>query len=147
MHIEQSIVIEATPARVFEVMTDVERWPEWSPSMRRVERLDGGAFGVGSAARISQPGAPAAVWRVTALTPDESFEWLTARPGMSMRATHAIRPHDGGCTVTLTVDTSGVLAALLTPLIGGTAAKFVDMEARGLKRRAEKPSYLWRNDA
>src|SRR6266516_666434 len=52
MHIERSVDINAPPERVWAVMADVERWPEWTESMKSVERLDSGEFGVGSKAKL-----------------------------------------------------------------------------------------------
>jgi len=52
VHLEQTIEISAPPDRVWEIMTDVERWHEWTASISSVERLDGGPFALGSRARV-----------------------------------------------------------------------------------------------
>ena len=59
-----SVDVDASPARVWEVMADVGRWPEWTASMTSVELL-GDALDVGAHVRIRQPKLPAAVWEVT----------------------------------------------------------------------------------
>ena len=55
MQFETTVQIDASPQSVWEVMTDVERWPEWTTSVQRVERLDDGPLRVGSRARLKQP--------------------------------------------------------------------------------------------
>ena len=61
--------IDASADLVFAVLIDVERWPEWTPTVTRVERLDGSALplAISSRIRIVQPKVPPAEWTVTAL--------------------------------------------------------------------------------
>jgi Polyketide cyclase / dehydrase and lipid transport len=75
MGFKVSITISASHERVWEVLTDVERWPEWSPSMTKVTRFDSGPFMMGSQARIKQPRLSPMVWTVTEMTPGWSFVW------------------------------------------------------------------------
>jgi hypothetical protein len=142
MRIEQSVEINASPETVYGIMADVERWAEWTPSIVRIERLESGAFAVGSSARVWQPRSPAALWRVTQITPDRGFAWEAPRPGMYGWGGHYVEPMaDGRSRATLTFEARGWLASLLWPFIGSTARKFVAWEAAGLKRRAEDPTY------
>ncbi len=55
MDIERIIDIEASREQVWTVMTDVERWPEWTASVTSVALLDAAPFDVGSHARLRQP--------------------------------------------------------------------------------------------
>jgi len=137
---EVSVDIDATPGEVWNVLTNVERWPEWTSSMTRVERLDTGPLQVGSTARIEQPKLPSVVWRVTELEPERSFSWVASRGGVTMLAGHRITPwSDGsrGVGVTLSIRQTGPLAWLVGLLASGLTHRYVQTEANGLKRRCE----------
>ena len=63
MAIEQTIDIDASREKVWTVITDVERWPEWTASVTSMALLDKAPFDVGSQARLRQPRLPVAVGR------------------------------------------------------------------------------------
>ena len=48
MGFEISTAISSSAERVWAVLTDVERWPEWTPSITKITRLDSGPFAEGS---------------------------------------------------------------------------------------------------
>ncbi|MEU0376639.1 SRPBCC family protein [Streptomyces cyaneofuscatus] len=51
-------VIDASPATVWKLQTDVERWPDWQAHVTGVDRLDHGRFRPGSAFRWTTPIPP-----------------------------------------------------------------------------------------
>ena len=139
MEFEVTVVIDAPPERVWAVMSDVERWHEWTASITSVELVDAEALAVGVRARVKQPRLPQAVWQVTSFDPGHSFEWETRNPGMRMVGIHRVDPlAGGGSRATLAVHSSGPIAALLTPFMAGTGKRYVRMEAAGLKQRSEE---------
>ena len=138
MDIERVIDIAAPQERVWAIMADVERWPEWTRSVKSVERLDRGPFGVGSRARVRQPRFPPAIWTVTALEPGRSFEWRSPAPGLLSVGGHRVAAvGEHASRVTLSLSWSGPLAPVMRLLFGTLSRRYVQMEAQGLKRRSE----------
>src|SRR5215212_9117345 len=82
MRFEATIDVAASAQLIFEVYTDVERWPEWTDSVTSAERLDQGPLSVGSRAGIKQPRLPATVWEVTDVVAGHSFTWMARGPGI-----------------------------------------------------------------
>ena len=133
-----TVDVAASPEAIWAVLIDVERWPEWTASVRRARRLDAGPFAVGSRARLEQPKLPPAVWRVTELVAPHSFLWVSRAPGLTTEAVHRLDLNErGGTTVTLGVSQTGPLGRLMARIIGGLTERYVNMEAEGLKRAAE----------
>jgi hypothetical protein len=81
-HIAQAIEISASPYRVWEIIAALESWPDWTPTVDRLELLDPGALHVGQRARLAQLGLRPAVWQVTTLDPGTAFNWRTRSAGM-----------------------------------------------------------------
>ena len=133
--------IDASAEIVFAVMTEIERWPEWTPTVTRVERLDGSSLplAMGSRIRIVQPKVPAAEWTVTALEADRGFSLTSRSPGATVVANHWIQPLGDGqrSRVTLSVTFSGWLGRLIGRMMRGLNERYIAQEAAGLKRRSE----------
>jgi uncharacterized membrane protein len=132
-----SVIIDAPPEKVFGVLCEVERWPEWTPTMISVRRLDSGPFAVGSSARVHQPKLRPSVWKVTELEDNRNFTWVTSAPGLRMKAGHAVRPQGAGSQVELSFEMSGFMAPLVSRLYGGLIEEYVTTESRKLKARSE----------
>jgi uncharacterized membrane protein len=136
--IEHELVIAASPDRVWALTVDVERWPELTPTMISVERLDSGPIALGSQARVRQPRQRPAVWTVTALESGRVFRWETTVGTVRMAGAHEITPIDGGCRNQLSVHLSGFGARALQALLGRAIATAIATENAGFKRAAEE---------
>lgn len=132
--------IDAPPEKVFAVLCDVERWPEWTPTMTSVQRLDRGPFTVGSSAKVRQPGLRPGIWKVIVLELDRSFIWCARAPGVCMTAGHWVERRGGGSRVILSFELSGLIAPLLSRLYGGLIEGYVTTESQSLKSRCEAPA-------
>lgn len=138
MRFESSVHIDATPARVYEVFSDVERWPEWTESISTVERLDDGPLRVGSKTRIKQPRFPVAVWEVTEIVEGSHFIWVAKGPGTTSIGGHYVEPDGTGALAVSRVDQTGPGGWLIGVLSKGLTNRYLAMESAGLKARSEK---------
>jgi uncharacterized membrane protein len=138
MKITNSIVIAAPAERVWQLTTDVANWPAITPTMQRVERLDEGPFGLGSTARIKQPGQTPAVWTVTRFDAGHEFAWQTTRMGVIMTGSHRVERDGDQTRNTLGLDMTGRGAGLMGLLFGGIMRKALQTENNGFKTSAEQ---------
>jgi len=138
---EQSITVDiaAVPVRVWEVLSDVESWSQWTATVTSVRRLDEGPLRVGSRARISQPRLPETEYLVTELDPGRSFTWVATGPGVLTTARHEVEPlPEGASRLRLSVSQSGVLGSVMGRFYRGLTERYLANEANGLKARCEQ---------
>ena len=136
---EQSISVEidAPAERVWSVITDAERWPEWTDSVTKVTLLDGG-LRVGSRATISQPRIPTVDWTVTELDEGREFVWVSTGPGARTTARHRVEEvGPGRSRAFLSVTQQGWLGSIMGRFYRGLTDRYLAMEAAGLKARSE----------
>jgi hypothetical protein len=133
-----SIDIDAPPAVVWEVWSDIDRWPEWTASVSRVQPLAPGPLAVGLRARVEQPKLRPAEWQVTALDPGRSFVWVSRSPGLLATATHLVEPRGAGSRAVSTIDFAGPIGWLVGRFWGSLTQRYMDMEGAGLKARSEE---------
>jgi uncharacterized protein YndB with AHSA1/START domain len=138
VELRTSIDVAASPDRVWEVLVDVERWPEWTDSVTSARPLDEGALAVGSRVEVSQPRIPTGTYTVTALDPGRAFTWEQRQPGSTVSADHVCTGLPGGGTrVELSVVMSGAVGSVVGRLYRRLTERYLTMEAAGLKSRAE----------
>lgn len=137
MRFEHSIDIDAPASRVWSVLSDADRWPEWTPTVTKVARLGGDDLALGSKVRIEQPKLPAAVYTITALEPGKSFTWTTGSWFARGVAHHVIEPQGTGSRVTLSVAFAGLIGGLAARMYAQLTREYLALEAEGLKKRSE----------
>ncbi len=137
-----TIDIAASPERVWSVMTDVARWPEWTPTVKSITRLDKGPITMKSRVLIRQPKIPPALWKVVEFNPGKNYAWVTVSPGVRITANHSITPIENGSRVTLSIQYEGVFGKLLGKWLTNLNNRYLNLEANGLKQRSENNSYV-----
>lgn len=133
-----SVEIAASPEVVWRVLGEVEAWPEWTPSVRAIVRVDPGPLHVGQRVRISQPRFPTTVWRLTELVDGRSFVWQAGGPGARTTAAHTVEPSGAGAVATLSLSQRGPLGLLVGAISSGLTRRYLEMESTGLKGQSEQ---------
>lgn len=134
-----SITIRATQDAIWNVLSDVVHWNEWTPTVARVEVLDAAELKLANRYKVYQPKLQPAVWFVTTLTPPSSFIWESKMPGMLMIAGHTLKPTGTNQNeLTLTFSFQGFLGVIIGRLYRSIVENYLATEAQSLKRRIEQ---------
>jgi uncharacterized protein YndB with AHSA1/START domain len=138
--ISVSVDIDASPERVWEVVGDVRRMPEWSPELRRLAVLGRSPVGVGTTLLgLNRRGL--AAWpttsRVTRWEPGRAVAWHTRESGATW--TYELEGTGSGTRLTARRDLPAFTAGttLLGPVIGGAAGHDREL-ADGLRTTLER---------
>ncbi len=131
-----SVEITAPCEQVWAVLADLERWPQWTPSVTSIELLEPGPLRVGTRARVAQPKLSPAVWEVTEAKEGRSFTWVTWHPGVRVTGLHRLEPIEKGTLATLAVQFSGILGPLVAWLTSRLNHRYLAFEANGLRQRS-----------
>jgi uncharacterized membrane protein len=136
---DSSVEVAAPAATVWAVYADVERWPEWTASMTRIEALDGPDLAVGKRFAIKQPRLPPLVWTVSALEPGAAWTWQQGAPGGLTLAVHEVVALGPERTlVRQRIDQRGPVGTLVGVFMRGMTRRYLALEAEGLKARCEQ---------
>jgi uncharacterized membrane protein len=135
---DSAIVIDASATLVWDVFSDVERWPEWTASVTGLKALDGPRLAVGKRFEIKQPRLPKLVWEVTALDEGASWTWEQRSPGGRTVAVHEVNPDGDRTLVKQRLDQQGPVGSLVGRMMRNTTKRYLELEAQGLKARSEQ---------
>lgn len=137
MRFEQTVDINASPDQVWNILADVQHWPDWTPTVKSFEWAEGDSLAVGARARLDLDGAGMGTWTVSEVDQGRSFSWTNNTRGVHTVGGHIVEPREGGSRVTLILEQSGLMATLLKPLIARVSKRNLPIEAAGLKRASE----------
>jgi uncharacterized protein YndB with AHSA1/START domain len=136
---EASLETKASPARVWQVWSDVNTWPNWNPDMKE-SRLDG-PLKAGQTGVINTRSGGKHDVVVTQFADGRSFELeSTAMPATKMAILATITPTSTGSRISQAFEARGLLAPVVGPMMGGMILKTFNSVLEGLKEKAESSS-------
>lgn len=138
MRFEQSIDIDARQQRVWDVLGDLEAWPQRIETVDVVELLTPAPVGEGSRVRLKQPKLPEGIWEVTVWDAPSYFEFRQQSGGVTNVAGHRVEAlEEGRSRLTLTLEMRGLLVPVVALFFKGLTNRYMTIEAQGMKRAAE----------
>lgn len=139
--IRTELVIKASPAIVWSVLTDFEKYPSWNPFIKWIkgEAIEGSTI----TARIEPPNASGMTFKPVLLSvkPQKEFRWLGHLfiPGL-FDGEHIFELYensDGSTTFVQREEFKGLLVGLFTKMLDTNTLQGFEAMNRNLKERAE----------
>jgi uncharacterized membrane protein len=138
MRFENSVEIDAPQQRVWDVLSDLEAWPQRIETVDVVELLTPPPITRGSRVRLKQPKLPEGTWDITIWNAPSYFEWTQKTSGITTVAGHRVEAlGEARARLTLTLDMRGLLIPIIGLFYKGLTNRYMNLEAQGMKRAAE----------
>lgn len=137
MRVVERFATPASPAVVWQILADVEHWPDWTPTVVEIRALGSTGLRIGARYRVVQPKLRPAIYEVTECIPNQRFIWAQNLPGGALVAGHCLSPRDGATEVELSFVSKGLLANVVAGLFSKMIRQYVATEARSLKNRCD----------
>jgi uncharacterized membrane protein len=116
MRFESSIEIAAPVKGVWALIDKLEEWPQWMPSIKKIERLSKGPLAVGSRLSVTAKASGLIVKlmvTVIELVPERRVVLEGKVLGTKLKRFYALEPANDKTNVTIGGDVSGALAWLV----------------------------------
>jgi carbon monoxide dehydrogenase subunit G len=115
MRFESSIDINAPVKKVWAMIDKLEEWPQWMPSIKKIERISKGPLGVGSQLSVTAKVSGLTVtllMTITEFVPERTVVMQGRTLGTNLTRFYNLKPVNGKTKVTIGGDVSGALAWL-----------------------------------
>jgi carbon monoxide dehydrogenase subunit G len=115
MRFENSIDINAPAEKVWALIDRLEEWPQWMPSIKKIERLSNGPLTVGSQLSVTAKVSRLTVkllMTITKFVPGRTVVLNGKALGTKLTRFYTLEPVNGKTKVTIGGDVSGALAWL-----------------------------------
>ncbi len=135
-----STTIHAPPEAVWRVLSDIEKWPTWTPTVTQARVLNGALPDRGERVVLRQPKLRPALWTVTRWDPLRRFTWQSAHPGVRVEGDHVLVATAHGTEVHFRLTFRGWLSGLVLRMVGPLSRSYLESEAASLKSFCEGKS-------
>ena len=121
---------------MWDVLSDLEAWPQRIETVDVVELLTPAPVGEGSRVRLKQPKLPEGIWEVTVWDAPSYFEYRQQSGGITSVAGHRVEAlEEGRSRLTLTLDMRGLLVPVFGRVLQGPDQPLHDHRGAGHEAR------------
>ncbi|UCG83191.1 MAG: SRPBCC family protein [Dehalococcoidia bacterium] len=115
MRFSASALINAPPEKVFALVDDLEGWPQWIPSIKKIEKITEGPLQEGSQIRVTVKSGITIklLMTITEFIPGQRGVLEGSVLGTKMTRFYNLESIDDGTKLTAGGDVSGLLAFLI----------------------------------
>jgi carbon monoxide dehydrogenase subunit G len=115
MKFSSSVVISAPPEKVFALVDNLEEWPEWIPSIKKIEKVSEGPLKEGSQVRVTAKAGITVglLMTITEFVPGQRGILEGRVLGVKMTRYYRFEPVEQGTRLTVGGEVSGPLAFLV----------------------------------
>jgi carbon monoxide dehydrogenase subunit G len=115
MRFESSIDINTPTGKVWALIDKLEEWPQWMPSIKKIERVSKGPLAVGSQLSVTAKVSGLTVtllMTITEFVPERNVVMEGKALGTKLTRFYILEPGNGKTKVTIGGEVSGALAWL-----------------------------------
>jgi len=115
MRFESSIEINAPAEKVWALIDKLEEWPQWMPSIKKIERVSRGPLAVGSQLSVTAKVSGLTVtllMTITEFIPERNVVMQGKTLGTNLTRFYTLEPVNDKAKVTIGGDVAGALAWL-----------------------------------
>jgi len=115
MKFSASVEINATPEKAWALLNNIEEWPKWIPSLKKIEKVSEGSLGVGSRVLVVARSLITVnlLMTITEFVPGRSVVMEGKVLGVRMKRYYEMEPMNGRARLTAGGEVSGLLAFLV----------------------------------
>ena len=137
MKFSASVEINATPEKAWALLNNIEEWPKWIPSLKKIEKVSEGSLGVGSRVLVVARSLITVnlLMTITEFVPGRSVVMEGKVLGVRMKRYYEMEPMNGRARLTAGGEVSGLLAFLVRR--GGQ--RLSEEIVQALKKKVEGP--------
>jgi len=138
MKFSSSVEIDAPPEKVWALVNELEEWPQWIPSIKKIEKLSEGTLGVGSQIRVTAKSTITIklLMTITEFVPGQRAVMQGKVLGTKMTRYYTFEPVNHRTRLTAGGEVSGLLACLVRR--GGQALSEEIVQAAKRKIEGER---------